>query len=139
MTDKLIEALEPCPFCGAQPEDQDVGDYFVTCPSCGVDGPAGLQDGTAHARKAWNQRAHRSQQEPASLDAKGVGELIFHDDGSADAERRAGTIGYIEVTSPAPSESEYLENLLVLAKIQSRRKECNEYIEEALKFIRDNK
>ena len=51
------EQLKPCPFCGAQPEGCDVGDYFVSCPSCGIDGPSGLKDGQKFASEAWNRRA----------------------------------------------------------------------------------
>lgn len=57
--------LEPCPFCGAQPEQCDVGDHVVTCPSCGVDGPYGAPSGVAGAIQGWNRRAALSATQPA--------------------------------------------------------------------------
>ena len=58
--------LEPCPFCGAQPEQCDVGDHVVTCPSCGVDGPYGAPSGVAGAIQGWNRRAALSATQPAA-------------------------------------------------------------------------
>ena len=53
----LTDELKPCPFCGMQPEDPDVGDYFVECPRCGVQGPVGNEDGRPIAKAEWNRRA----------------------------------------------------------------------------------
>lgn len=53
----MLTELKPCPFCGAQPEAPDVGDYFVECPSCGVQGPISNKDGQPHAKEEWNRRA----------------------------------------------------------------------------------
>ena len=49
--------LKPCPFCGAQPEEQDIGSYFVECPGCGLQGPSGARDGVEPSVAAWNHRA----------------------------------------------------------------------------------
>lgn len=67
--------LEPCPFCGAQPEQCDVGDHVVTCPSCGVDGPYGAPSGVAGAIQGWNRRAALSATQPAQA-AQGAGEAV---------------------------------------------------------------
>lgn len=48
--------LLPCPFCGAVPDDEDVSEYFVECPSCGIEGPAGPMDSRFSAIEAWNTR-----------------------------------------------------------------------------------
>lgn len=66
----LTDELKPCPFCGMQPEDPDVGDYFVECPRCGVQGPVSNEDGRPIAKAEWNRRAIEAEvraeaQEPA--------------------------------------------------------------------------
>jgi len=49
--------LEPCPFCGGQPQFEDhstLYPYTVVC-ECGIHGPG--NDDKAEAREAWNKRA----------------------------------------------------------------------------------
>jgi Lar family restriction alleviation protein len=54
--------LKPCPFCGEQPTDEDVGSYFVQCPECGVEGPYGSPDAKQSiAIEAWNRRTAPAQ------------------------------------------------------------------------------
>lgn len=56
--------LKPCPFCGEQPTDEDIGSYFVQCPECGVEGPYGSPDAKQSiAIEAWNRRAAPVQAE----------------------------------------------------------------------------
>ena len=49
--------LRECPFCGAQPEQADVSEYYVECPSCGLQGPYGEKDTYESSIAAWNRRA----------------------------------------------------------------------------------
>lgn len=46
--------LMPCPFCGTQPDECDIGQFVVECPSCAIVGPA--SDNSNAARRAWNTR-----------------------------------------------------------------------------------
>ena len=64
--------LMPCPFCGTQPDECDIGQFVVECPSCAIVGPA--SDNSNAARRAWNTRWGT----PA-----GAGEPVayLHDDG----------------------------------------------------------
>ena len=49
--------LRECPFCGAQPDQADVSEYYVECPSCGLHGPYGDKDTYESSIAAWNHRA----------------------------------------------------------------------------------
>ena len=49
--------LRECPFCGAQPEQADVSEYYVERPSCGLQGPYGEKDTYESSIAAWNRRA----------------------------------------------------------------------------------
>ena len=53
----MSAVLKPCPFCGSAPHLRDIGTFFVTCPSCGIAGPAGELAGLSYAAEAWNTRA----------------------------------------------------------------------------------
>lgn len=46
--------LAPCPFCGTQPDECDIGQFVVECPSCAIVGPT--SDNSDAARRAWNTR-----------------------------------------------------------------------------------
>jgi Lar family restriction alleviation protein len=59
-----MKDLKPCPFCGGQPEDCDVSDYFVVCPSCCIEGPHSVDNSRAQAVKEWNTRAQAPAAEP---------------------------------------------------------------------------
>ena len=53
----MSQELKACPFCGAIPDENDVGDYFVECPSCGITGPLGSKESLSSSAEAWNRRA----------------------------------------------------------------------------------
>lgn len=57
MDGQLTIELKPCPFCGAKPDDQDVGLFVVECPNCGIVGPAA--ENRDAAIQAWNRRAYQ--------------------------------------------------------------------------------
>lgn len=50
----MHEPLKNCPFCGTQPDECDIGQFVVECPSCAIVGPA--SDNSNAARRAWNTR-----------------------------------------------------------------------------------
>ena len=74
----MLTELKPCPFCGMQPEEPDVGDYFVECPRCGVQGPITNKDGRPHAKAEWNRRAIEAEALQAQEPIGYVGRHIAH-------------------------------------------------------------
>lgn len=56
------KVLAICPFCGAQPEQEDILIHHVECPSCGLQGP--WAHGAETAAAAWNRRAASADKPP---------------------------------------------------------------------------
>ncbi|MBD1553852.1 Lar family restriction alleviation protein [Pseudomonas typographi] len=49
------QKLLPCPFCGSESVQQDVGGCYLSCNSCGAEGP--MCQGEQTPLDSWNTRA----------------------------------------------------------------------------------
>ena len=65
MTDKLKDALPPCPFCGgdAVVMDSGSGEYWAQCSRCW--GTGGVECNIPQAVFSWNRRAPSAELDAA--------------------------------------------------------------------------
>ena len=65
--------LKPCPFCGSTDVENDhTGPWWVTCQTCGCDGPTAPTE--AESAEAWNAALrHEPPADPTPLPAPALG------------------------------------------------------------------
>ena len=113
--------LMPCPFCGTQPDECDIGQFVVECPSCAIVGPA--SDNSTAARRAWNTRwgtPAGAEEVVAWLSTDSIGErylcftkpkdtdparpLVFGDTTPQPTQAQAGAVPNWQDISTAPKD-----------------------------------
>lgn len=69
--------LKPCPFCGSTDVENDhTGPWWVTCQTCGCDGPTAPTE--AESAEAWNAALrHEPPADPTPLPAPALGMRVW--------------------------------------------------------------
>lgn len=113
----MLSELKLCPFCGAQPEQSDVSEYYVECPSCGLQGPYGELDTQESSVESWNRREveQAAITEQAAPAGEAIGEMRENGVTWFKGNPHSFPVGTRFYTGPQPSECKRCSELTTVA------------------------